>query len=89
VRTRELGETVDSRMLLGSSPERSFWHRNNLFVRFLTREAKKRETGSIESEGDLRGGSGWSRAGIGDSENLRFSPKSRVSHFHLNGHLSE
>jgi len=57
---------------------------NSLFLTGWAREAQKRETGSIRFEGDLSDRSRWSRARIGDSENLRFSPKFTVSHSHLN-----
>jgi len=48
-------------------------HRNSLFGRVWPRRLRKRETGGIESEGDLRGGSGWSRPRIDDSENIGFT----------------
>jgi len=51
----------------------------------LARGAQKRETGSIESEGDLRRWIWGYRSRIGDSENLGFfSPKFTSSHFSLN-----
>jgi len=59
-------------VLLGSSTERSFLAPGIAYLEGLVREAQKRETGSIESGGDRRGGSGWPRARIGDSENLWF-----------------
>jgi len=52
-------ETVDSRRMFGSSPEVSFLAREITYLTGLVSEAQQRETGSIESEGDLRGGSRW------------------------------
>jgi len=49
---------VDSEGALGSSPGGRFWHMKSRVLVGLAREAQKRESGSIESEGDLRGGSG-------------------------------
>jgi len=50
----DLGEPVDSRILLGSNPERSFLAAEIAYFVGFGQEAHKRETGSIESGGDLR-----------------------------------
>jgi len=68
---------------LGSSPERSFLTPNITYLTGLAREAQKRETGSIESEGDLKGGYGGSRAGSWYS-GFRVHLNSRVLTFCLN-----
>jgi len=49
-------------MLLGSSPERSFLAPEIAYLSGLAREVQKRETGSIESGGDLRMDLGGLRA---------------------------
>jgi len=41
--------------VLGSSPGRSFLTRESPILTDLAREAQKRETGSIESDGDIKG----------------------------------
>jgi len=68
---------VDSGSVLDSSPERSFLiPKSRVFLTGLAREAQERETGSIESEWDLRGGSGVSWARNCDfRESQVFSPK--------------
>jgi len=53
VRTREFMRNTDSRGVLGSTG-RSFLTPNHVFDGFC-QGAQKRETGSIRSEGDLRG----------------------------------
>jgi len=60
---------------LGSSLEWSFLSAQITYFGGFGWEAQKRETGGIESDGDLRGGSGWSRTRIGDFRESRFSPK--------------
>jgi len=39
--------------MMGSSPEGSFWHWKSPILAGLARQGQKRETGSIESDGDL------------------------------------
>jgi len=58
---------VESRGVLGSSPKRSFLAPKSRVLAGLGREAQKRETGSIDSEGDLRDGSGGSEVDPGIS----------------------
>jgi len=79
-----LCETVDSRMLLGSSPERSFLAQEIAYWAGLTREALKRETGGIRSVEISGGGSGWSQDRIGDFRESRVHLNSLVSHFRRN-----
>jgi len=69
--------------VLGSSPEGSFLTRESPIWAGLIREGQKRESGSIESEGDLRGWIWVVSARIGDFREYRVSPKFTVSHFHL------
>jgi len=63
---------MDSMGALGSSPGRSFLALEIAYLSGLVREAQKRETGSIESEGDLRDGSGCLGPESVISENLCF-----------------
>jgi len=60
---------VDSRVLLGSSPERSFLAPEIAYLAGLAREAQERETGSIESEVI----SGWIWAASGQNGDFRES----------------
>jgi len=53
-----LGETANSEVSWVVVQRGRFWHLNHVFSPVWAREAQKRETGSIGSEGDLRCGSG-------------------------------
>jgi len=77
------GENGGLEGILGSSPGRSFLAPGIAYFDWVGQGGSERETGSIESEGDLRGGSWWARARFGDSENLGFFTKFMVSHFSL------
>jgi len=81
-------KTVDSGGVISSSPRRSFWHLNHVFFTGLAREAKKRETDSIESEGDIRSGSVGSGLDPGILIFPCFHLNSWVSHFLSKCHLS-
>jgi len=50
---------VDSKGVLGSSPGRSFLAPKSRVFLLVGQGAQERESGSIRSEGDLRGGSEW------------------------------
>jgi len=82
VRTVNLDETIDSRMLLGSSPERDhFWHRNSLFCRVLARRLRNVRLAALNLKEDSGVDLGGLRPEPVISENLRFHLNSRVSHF--------
>jgi len=51
----DLDETVDPRCLWVVVQRGHFWHRKSPILTCLASETKKRESGGIESEGDLRG----------------------------------
>jgi len=73
---------------MGSSPVRSFWHRNRLFSPVWPGRLRNVRLAAL----NLREISVVDLGGLGPesviSENLGFHLNSRVSHFHLECHLS-
>jgi len=83
-----LVKTVNSKVSWVVVQGGHFWHLKSRVFTGLAMEAQKRETGGIESEGDIRGGGSegfW--AGSWDSGILCFHLNSCVYHFLVKCHL--